>query len=39
MSTYEKLGQYSATELPIAPSNVKINNKDYKPKILKTYDR
>ena len=24
MSTYEKLGQYSATELPIAPSNIVI---------------
>lgn len=22
MSTYEKLGQYAATELPLAPSNV-----------------
>ena len=24
MSTYDKLGQYSATELPLAPSNVVI---------------
>jgi len=24
MSTYDKLGQYSATELPLAPSNIVI---------------